>query len=100
MHRHQFSKHLLGTNGLLGSVLRNKHCKKKNSNIKFISQYRAWEVKAKNGHYNPIYSLDIRALYIALILPNSPPLFLCPLLCDFSMPRRFVMAFHIIESFR
>lgn len=65
MYSHQFSKHLVSTNGLLGSVLGDKYCKIKNSNIKVISPYRIWEVRAKNGPYNPIYSLDLE-LFILL----------------------------------
>ena len=47
------------------SVLGDKYSKIKNSNIKVISQYRIWEVRAKNGPYNPIYSLDLE-LFILL----------------------------------
>lgn len=99
MYSHQFSTHLLSTYGLLGSVL-GTYCKIKNSNIKIVFQIIAWEVRTKSGHYNPIYSLDIRVLYITSIMSFSPPLLLCPLLCGFSMSKRFVRALHTMESFR
>lgn len=63
MYSHQFSKHLLSTNGLLGSVLGDKYYKIKNSNIKVISQYR--KLKPKMDAIIP-YTASILELLILL----------------------------------
>lgn len=62
MYSHQFSKHLLSTNGLLGSVLGDKYYKIKNSNIKVISQYR--KLKPKMDTIIPYTALILELLIL------------------------------------